>query len=37
MGRLRAVGKPVTGEAVSEFAASPDGTKVAYAEQGAGD
>ncbi len=31
---LRAVGKPVTGEAVSEFAASPDGTKVAYAEQG---
>jgi len=31
---LRAVGKTVTGEAVSEFAASPDGTKVAYAEQG---
>jgi len=31
---LRAVGKPVTGEAVSEFAASPDGTQVAYAEQG---
>jgi hypothetical protein len=31
---LRAVGKPVTGESVSEFAASPDGTKVAYAEQG---
>ena len=31
---LRAVGKPVTGEPVSEFAASPDGTKVAYAEQG---
>jgi hypothetical protein len=31
---LRAVGQPVTGEAVSEFAASPDGTKVAYAEQG---
>jgi hypothetical protein len=31
---LRAVGKPVTGEAVSQFAASPDGTKVAYAEQG---
>jgi hypothetical protein len=30
---LRAVGKPVTGEAVSEFAASPDGTKVAYAQQ----
>jgi hypothetical protein len=30
---LRAVGKPVTGEAVSEFAASPDGTEVAYAEQ----
>jgi len=31
---LRAVGKPVTGEPVSEFAASPDGTKIAYAEQG---
>ncbi len=31
---LRAAGKPVTGEAVSEFAASPDGTEVAYAEQG---
>jgi hypothetical protein len=31
---LRTVGKPVTGEPVSEFAASPDGTKVAYAEQG---
>jgi hypothetical protein len=31
---LRAVGQPVTGEPVSEFAASPDGTKVAYAEQG---
>jgi hypothetical protein len=31
---LRAVGKPVTGEAVSEFAASPDGTEVAYAQQG---
>jgi hypothetical protein len=31
---LRAVGEPVTGEPVSEFAASPDGTKVAYAEQG---
>ena len=31
---LRTVGKPVTGEAVSEFAASPDGTKVAYAQQG---
>jgi hypothetical protein len=31
---LRAVGKTVTGEAVSEFAASPDGTEVAYAEQG---
>jgi hypothetical protein len=28
------VGQPVTGEAVSEFAASPDGSKVAYAEQG---
>ena len=32
--RLRAVGKPVTGEPVSEFAASPDGTEVAYAAQG---
>ena len=31
---LRAVGKPVTGEPVSEFAASPNGTEVAYAEQG---
>ncbi len=31
---LRAVGQPVTGEPVSEFAASPDGSKVAYAEQG---
>ena len=31
---LRAVGKTVTGEPVSEFAASPDGTEVAYAEQG---
>ena len=31
---LRAVGKSVTGEAVSEFAASPDGTRVAYAQQG---
>jgi hypothetical protein len=31
---LRAVGKPVAGEAVSEFVASPDGSKVAYAEQG---
>jgi hypothetical protein len=31
---LLAVGKPVTGEPVSEFAASPDGTEVAYAEQG---
>ena len=31
---LRAVGEPVTGEPVSEFAASPDGTRVAYAEQG---
>ncbi len=31
---LRAVGKPVTAEPVSEFAASPDGTEVAYAEQG---
>jgi hypothetical protein len=28
------VGKTVTGEAVSEFAASPDGTRVAYAQQG---
>jgi hypothetical protein len=31
---LRAVGKPVIGEAVREFAASPDGTEVAYAQQG---
>ena len=31
---LRAVGKPVIGEAVREFASSPDGTKVAYAQQG---
>jgi hypothetical protein len=31
---LRPVGKPVIGEGVSEFAASPDGTEVAYAEQG---
>jgi hypothetical protein len=31
---LRAVGEPVTGEPVSEFAASPDGAEVAYAEQG---
>ena len=31
---LRAVGKPVIGEPVSEFAASPDGTEVAYAQQG---
>ena len=31
---LRAVGKTVTGEQVSEFAASPDGSKVAYAQQG---
>ena len=30
---LRAVGRPVTGEPVSEFAASPDGTEVAYAQQ----
>ena len=30
---LRAVGKPVSGKAVSEYAASPDGTKVAYAQQ----
>jgi hypothetical protein len=30
---LRAVGKPVVGDMVSEFAASPDGTKVAYAQQ----
>jgi hypothetical protein len=30
---LRAVGKPVVGDTVSEFAASPDGTKVAYAQQ----
>jgi hypothetical protein len=31
---LRVVGKPVVGDMVSEFAASPDGTKVAYAQQG---
>jgi hypothetical protein len=31
---LRAVGKTITGEPVSEFAASPDGTEVAYAQQG---
>jgi len=31
---LRAVGRLITGEPVSEFAASPDGTRVAYAEQG---
>jgi hypothetical protein len=31
---LRAVGKPVTGDLVSEFAASPDGIRVAYAQQG---
>jgi hypothetical protein len=31
---LRAVGKPVVGDMVSEFAASPDGTEVAYAQQG---
>jgi hypothetical protein len=31
---LRAVGKPVVGDMVSEFAASPDGTRVAYAQQG---
>ena len=31
---LRAVGKTVTGDLVSEFAASPDGTRVAYAGQG---
>jgi len=31
---LRAVGKLVNGEPVSAFAASPDGTQVAYAEQG---
>ena len=30
---LRAVGKPVIGDMVSEFAASPDGTEVAYAQQ----
>jgi hypothetical protein len=30
---LRTVGKPVVGDMVSEFAASPDGTKVAYAQQ----
>ena len=31
---LRAVSKTVTGNSVSEFAASPDGTEVAYAQQG---
>ena len=31
---LRAVGKPVVGDMVSEFAASPDGAEVAYAQQG---
>ncbi len=31
---MRAVGKTVIGEPVSEFAASPDGTQVAYAQQG---
>ncbi|HLK72883.1 MAG TPA: hypothetical protein VKU77_04460 [Streptosporangiaceae bacterium] len=31
---VRAVGKLVTGDPVSEFAASPDGTQVAYAVQG---
>jgi hypothetical protein len=31
---LQAVGKLVTGEPVSEFAASPDGAEVAYAQQG---
>jgi hypothetical protein len=31
---LRAMGKPVVGNMVSEFAASPDGTEVAYAQQG---
>ena len=31
---LRAVGRPVVGDMVSEFAASPDGTEVAYAQQG---
>ena len=31
---LGAVGKPVVGDMVSEFAASPDGTEVAYAQQG---
>lgn len=30
---LRAVGKPVVGDMVSEFAASPDGAEVAYAQQ----
>jgi hypothetical protein len=30
---MRPVGKPVVGDMVSEFAASPDGTKVAYAQQ----
>ena len=31
---LRTVGKTVVGDLVNEFAASPDGTEVAYAEQG---
>jgi hypothetical protein len=31
---LRAVGKTVTGDSVSQFAASPDGTEVAYTDQG---
>ena len=31
---LRVVGKPVVGDMVSEFAASPDGAEVAYAQQG---
>jgi hypothetical protein len=31
---LRTVGKPIVGDMVSEFAASPDGTEVAYAQQG---
>jgi hypothetical protein len=31
---LLVVGKTITGEPVSEFAASPDGTEVAYAQQG---
>ena len=31
---MRAVGQPITGNPVSQFAASPDGTQIAYAQQG---